>query len=205
MTLSSRLVVCSVVLMSSALMMSGCEGQKKAAPADPGPGTAGIASALEGVSDKVDAIASVLPAKDPTTSAVVSTRLPDGTQYVDEVVGTGAEATVGCKASVNYSGYLLDGKKFDSNLDHGSAPFVVEPLGSAQVITGWNTGIVGMKEGGKRKLTIPSDSAYGDAGSPPRIPGKATLVFDVELLKVEKSDAKPAQQMMPQGMQMIPR
>jgi FKBP-type peptidyl-prolyl cis-trans isomerase FkpA len=100
----------------------------------------------------------------------------------DLVVGTGAEAQSGKVLSMHYTGTLTSGAKFDSSLDRGR-PFEF-PLGQGRVIRGWDEGIVGMKVGGKRKLTIPSDLAYGDRGFPGVIPPGATLIFEVELLAV---------------------
>ena len=100
----------------------------------------------------------------------------------DLVVGTGDEAVSGKLISVHYTGTLTDGTKFDSSVDRG-APFQFT-LGIGEVIQGWDKGFAGMKVGGKRKLTIPSDMGYGDMGSGP-IPPKATLIFDVELLGVK--------------------
>jgi len=101
----------------------------------------------------------------------------------DLVVGTGDEAQAGDRVTVNYTGWLWHGKKFDSSIDRGE-PFQFT-LGSGEVIKGWDQGIFGMKVGGTRKLIIPPDLAYGAAGSPPKIPPNATLVFEVELLAVE--------------------
>jgi FKBP-type peptidyl-prolyl cis-trans isomerase FkpA len=100
----------------------------------------------------------------------------------DVQVGTGAECKDGDKVKVHYTGKLLKtGFKFDSSV--GKTPFEFT-LGKGEVIKGWDQGVVGMKVGGKRKLTIPSKLGYGDDGSPPKIPGKATLVFDVELVEI---------------------
>lgn len=100
----------------------------------------------------------------------------------DIVVGEGTEAAAGNEVTVHYTGTFIDGRKFDSSVDRGE-PFSFH-LGGGQVIKGWDQGVVGMKVGGKRKLTIPSDLAYGDHDYGP-IPGGSTLLFDVELLGVD--------------------
>ena len=105
-----------------------------------------------------------------------------GVQYWDLKAGTGAVAESGKTVSIHYTGWLTDGKKFDSSLDRGR-PFSFR-LGEGSVIKGWDEGVAGMKVGGRRKLVIPPDLAYGTAGAPPDIPPGATLVFDVELLAV---------------------
>ena len=107
----------------------------------------------------------------------------DGLIIQDEVIGTGAEAKAGQQVTVNYSGTLTNGTKFDSSYDRGQ-PFVFT-LGVGQVIKGWDEGFAGMKIGGKRKLTIPSDLGYGAQGAGGVIPPNATLVFEVELLGVK--------------------
>lgn len=104
----------------------------------------------------------------------------------DDVVGSGAEAVSGNIVSVHYTGTLVDGTKFDSSLDRGE-PFSFE-LGAGRVIKGWDLGVVGMRVGGKRKLTIPSDLAYGDRGAPPTIGPNATLIFEIELLSIQNSN-----------------
>ncbi len=105
-----------------------------------------------------------------------------GLKYVDQVVGTGEVAVAGKTANVHYTGWLENGKKFDSSVDRGQ-PFSF-PLGAGRVIKGWDEGVQGMKVGGKRKLTIPSDLGYGSRGAGGVIPPNATLIFDVELLGV---------------------
>lgn len=105
-----------------------------------------------------------------------------GIQKQDLVEGTGAAAKKGDRVSVHYVGRLLDGTQFDSSLDRG-VPFEFV-IGQRQVIEGWDDGVVGMKKGGKRKLTIPPHLAYGRTGSPPKIGPDATLVFEIELLDV---------------------
>jgi FKBP-type peptidyl-prolyl cis-trans isomerase len=100
----------------------------------------------------------------------------------DIVVGAGAEAVAGQYVSVHYTGWLTDGKKFDSSKDRND-PFEF-PLGAGHVIRGWDEGVQGMKVGGTRKLTIPPALGYGARGAGGVIPPNATLVFEVELLSV---------------------
>ncbi len=107
---------------------------------------------------------------------------PSGLKYVDQVVGTGDAAVAGKTVNVHYTGWLENGKKFDSSVDRGQ-PFSF-PLGAGRVIRGWDEGVQGMKVGGKRKLTIPSDLGYGSRGAGGVIPPNAPLIFDVELLGV---------------------
>ena len=105
-----------------------------------------------------------------------------GLEYEDLQEGTGESPRQGQRVSVHYTGWLTNGKKFDSSLDRGQ-PFAFT-LGRGQVIAGWDEGVAGMKVGGKRKLTIPASLGYGPSGVPGAIPPGATLVFDVELLGV---------------------
>jgi len=103
-----------------------------------------------------------------------------GLQYTDLVVGTGAEASEGATAVVHYTGWLLDGTKFDSSLDR-DVPFEFV-IGQGRVIKGWDEGVVTMNVGGKRELIIPPNLAYGDQGAGGVIPTGATLKFEVELI-----------------------
>ncbi len=105
-----------------------------------------------------------------------------GLQYEDLVIGQGNAAQPGDKVQVHYTGWLADGTKFDSSLDRNQA--FVFALGKGMVIKGWDEGVAGMKPGGKRKLIIPSELAYGVNGFSSIIPANAVLTFDVELLKV---------------------
>jgi len=98
--------------------------------------------------------------------------------------GTGDEAKNGDTVSVHYTGTFENGTKFDSSVDRGK-PFSFT-LGDSQVIKGWDLGVLGMKVGEKRKLTIPSDLAYGSQGAPGVIPSNATLVFEIELLGISQ-------------------
>ena len=107
-----------------------------------------------------------------------------GLKYVDQKVGDGDEAKSGDTVTVNYTGWLTDGKKFDSSVDRNQ-PFTFR-LGASQVIEGWDKGVAGMKVGGKRKLTIPPGLAYGNRAVGGVIPPNSTLVFEVELLGLKK-------------------
>jgi len=98
-------------------------------------------------------------------------------------VGTGAVATAGQHVKVDYTGWLTNGKKFDSSVGTGK-PFEFL-LGGGQVIKVWDEGVAGMKVGGKRQLRIPPDLAYGAKGYPGAIPPSATLIFDVQLVDVK--------------------
>jgi FKBP-type peptidyl-prolyl cis-trans isomerase FkpA len=107
---------------------------------------------------------------------------PSGLGVEELTLGTGAAATKGQRVTVHYTGWLVNGSKFDSSKDRGD-PFVFS-LGRGQVIRGWDEGVTGMKVGGKRKLTIPPELGYGARGAGGVIPPNATLVFEVELLGV---------------------
>jgi FKBP-type peptidyl-prolyl cis-trans isomerase len=165
-----NLVVCSAFLVS---VISGCGEENSTMgttqPAVPtGPAKGGP-------------VAADSKAGNPQGEKIVTTAT--GLQYVDQVIGTGAEAKPGMNVSVHYTGWLTNGTKFDSSKDRGQ-PFEF-PLGMGRVIRGWDEGVAGMKIGGKRKLTIPSELGYGARGAGGAIPPNATLVFEVELLGVK--------------------
>jgi len=106
-----------------------------------------------------------------------------GLQYEDTTIGDGQEAKAGDNVSVHYTGWLEDGTKFDSSKDRNQA-FEFQ-LGAGRVIKGWDEGVAGMKVGGSRKLTIPSELGYGARGAGGVIPPNATLIFEVELLAIK--------------------
>jgi peptidylprolyl isomerase len=132
---------------------------------------------------------SPVPIAGPMTPPSVSgspVQLASGLQYIDIRVGTGPIAKEGSTAQVEYTGWLQStGQKFDSSYDRLAEPIEVTPLGEAQIIAGWNQGLIGMQLGGTRRLIIPPQLAYGEQGKPPAIPPNATLIFDVTLISVK--------------------
>ena len=122
-------------------------------------------------------------ASGPTKVTGEPTKTASGLEYWDIKVGTGASAHVGQHVKVDYTGWLTDGKKFDSSVGTGK-PYDFM-LGAGQVIKGWDEGVAGMKVGGKRQLRIPPDLAYGPTGYSTLIPPNSTLIFDVRLVEVK--------------------
>lgn len=116
----------------------------------------------------------------PATGALAQSG--DGLKVTDITVGTGDEAVAGKTVTVHYTGWLMDGTKFDSSLDRGEP--LSFPLGVGRVIRGWDEGVAGMRVGGKRELVIPPGLAYGASGASGVIPPNATLRFEVEMLGV---------------------
>jgi FKBP-type peptidyl-prolyl cis-trans isomerase len=121
-------------------------------------------------------------ASGPTKVTGAPTTTPSGLQYWDIKVGTGPKAIPGETVRVHYTGWLTNGKKFDSSI--GGQPYKFD-LGRGQVIKGWDEGVAGMHVGGKRQLRIPPDLAYGNSGAAGVIPPNATLVFDVQLVGIQ--------------------
>ena len=129
------------------------------------------------------------PARPPSTNAPTrvtgdGVKTDSGLQYWDIKVGTGEVAKSGDKVKVHYTGWFTNGKKFDSSVD-AHQPYTFT-LGQGNVIKGWDEGVAGMKVGGKRQLRIPPELAYGEQGYKNIIPPNSTLIFDVQLLSVEK-------------------
>jgi len=118
----------------------------------------------------------------PTPATLGCPKLEYALTYIDTKVGTGEVAQPRKMLTVAYTGYLPDGTKFDSSYDHPDHKPITFPYGLHQVIPGWDTGFEGMHIGGKRRLFIPYELAYGEAGRPPVIPPKSELIFDVELI-----------------------
>lgn len=143
-------------------------------PDDPNP----TLFAMAPDTNQADASALGGPLDAPDTQITAS-----GLKITELKVGEGAEAASGQTVQVHYRGTLENGKQFDASYDRGT-PFTF-PLGAGRVIKGWDEGVVGMKVGGKRKLVIPPDLAYGSRGAGGVIPPNATLVFEVELLDVK--------------------
>lgn len=140
------------------------------------PGCAGTSQ------DSSSAAATPAPPAATATAGKVH-KLASGLVYEDLVVGNGTMADPGLTVTVNYAGTLVDGTHVDSSADHGR-PYTFQ-LGASAVIAGWDQGIKGMRVGGKRKLTIPPDVAYGARGSGDRVPPNSTLIFEVELVGVK--------------------
>jgi peptidylprolyl isomerase len=127
-----------------------------------------------------------LPANIPVVKGLPKTAF--ALKYIDSKLGTGELAQPGWKYSVHYTGWLHDGTKFDSSVDRGTPIDFIQ--GAHRVITGWDDGFDGMRVGGKRRLFIPYQLAYGAAGRGP-IPPKADLIFDIELVAQSDPNAPP--------------
>jgi FKBP-type peptidyl-prolyl cis-trans isomerase len=159
----SRLVLSA----STALLLAGCNGQN-------------VGTVDPGTYSSDPATATYAPALNVNIGSM--TRTADSLYYKDLTVGTGATASAGYTARVEYTGWLINGSQFDTTV--GKTPAYFEFLINAgRVIKGWDKGVVGMREGGKRQLVIPPSLGYGTGGSG-AIPGNAILVFEITLLQV---------------------
>jgi peptidylprolyl isomerase len=138
-----------------------------------------VAIAIPACAQKEAQAASAIPELKAKTTTTAT-----GLAYQDAKVGSGASPVKGKLVKVHYTGWLLNGTKFDSSVDR-KEPFEFA-IGAGQVIPGWDEGVMSMKVGGKRRLTIPAKLGYGARGAGGVIPPNATLIFDVELLDVQK-------------------
>ncbi len=163
--------IVAVVVVAAAVMYYPGAPAPATATADSQP----TADATQTVTQPVELSGTVVTNPKPTT-------MSDGLIIEDTKIGNGAEAKKGSLVRVNYVGTFADGKKFDASADHGTEGFTF-PLGQGRVIKGWDEGVVGMKVGGTRKLTVPPQLGYGENDYGP-IPGNSTLLFTVELLAV---------------------
>src|ERR1019366_1880592 len=175
--------VLGLVVLGTACSQSEAPKQDQAAAPQSAPAATTSATTTQSAADAV----SPPPIGAPIQPITAAPTQPGATvtelKKEDTKVGTGAEAVTGKSVSVHYTGWLTDGTKFDSSKDRGQ-PFSFQ-LGAGQVIKGWDQGVVGMKVGGIRKLTIPPELGYGARGAGGVIPPNATLVFEVELLGVQ--------------------
>jgi hypothetical protein len=162
----------------AALLLSGCGYPPPPSPQGP---AAGVQETVPSGADSFD-----------EGSGIPPVTFPDGLKVIDLKVGTGPAVTQNEAVNIQYTGWLSNGTKFDSSRERGQPLCAVlvtsapnPPAGCTPVIPGWDEGIPGMKVGGRRKLIIPPQLAYGDQGQPPTIPPNATLVFIVEVVSIQ--------------------
>ena len=175
--LRSRFALVALVAALAAVALTGTACSQNSTPsASQSTPPAETQSTAAVPTDTADASATATaPAPTPAPAPVEKVKIKD------LKLGKGAAAKAGDNVTVEYTGWLMDGTKFDSNV--GSTPFPVT-IGAGRVIEGWDQGLVGMKVGGTRVLTIPPSLGYGVQGYPPAIPGNATLKFQVKLISL---------------------
>jgi peptidylprolyl isomerase len=181
--LTAALAIASLAPTSSSAQTS-TQTQTKAKPA-----TASAAKPVHKPTASAAASAAPkLPANIPVVKGIPKTLVKIELKYIDAKLGTGELAQPGWKYSVHYTGWLHDGTKFDSSVDRGTPIDFIQ--GAHRVIPGWDQGFAGMRVGGKRRLFIPYQLAYGEGGRGP-IPPKADLIFDIELVAQSDPNAPP--------------
>jgi peptidylprolyl isomerase len=190
MTIQTKVLLAIALLCVAAGCKKNADGTVSAPPAATSTTTTSSTTTTT-AGPATAAPAAAAPAATTTTTTTTTTAAPDlktvtaasGLKYQDVAVGTGPSPQAGDTVTVNYTGTLDDGTKFDSSIDRGT-PFDFT-IGVGQVIKGWDEGVMSMKVGGKRNLIIPSDLGYGATGAGGVIPPNATLHFYVELLGIK--------------------
>jgi FKBP-type peptidyl-prolyl cis-trans isomerase len=183
-------ILVAVLVLCLGLMVTGCKSREEVPSAQQSQTAAPEAETQTATPEGVQTEEEAMP-DDPVEAArklgtetdAPAVETASGLRYIDVKVGEGVAAESGKTVSVHYTGWLVDGTKFDSSVGRGQ-PFAF-PLGLGQVIKGWDEGVAGMQKGGVRKLIIPSELGYGARGAGGVIPPHATLVFEVQLLDVK--------------------
>jgi len=170
----------AIVIALSALVLAGCSRTQGASSSPSSQPSQPAQSTPQGTQPQSETSATThQPAQQPTQSAPAAPKLV----IKDTKVGKGKAAKAGDTVVVEYTGWLADGTKFDASADHGGT--FTFPLGAGQVIPGWDQGVVGMKVGGVRMLTIPPELGYGAEGAGSTIPPNSTLLFQIKLVKIQ--------------------
>ncbi len=174
----------TVVILLVAVVVLGCQAKQRPQAETPAREPAAPITEAEGLAggkdEEVDPEAAARALGTATENPIIAKE--SGLRYIDIKEGEGNAAAAGQTAVVHYTGWLVNGRKFDSSVDRGQ-PFKF-PLGAGRVIKGWDEGVAGMKVGGVRKLIVPPELGYGSRGAGGAIPPNATLIFEVELLGV---------------------
>jgi FKBP-type peptidyl-prolyl cis-trans isomerase len=166
-----------LLLLPLAVGFAGCKSQ----PTSPGEVTPPPQQPTSNITKEMNPVEAARTLGTKTDKPVVKTN--SGLEYIEVKEGTGDAAKAGDSVTVHYTGWLVNGKKFDSSVDRGT-PFSF-PLGAGQVIRGWDEGVAGMKVTGIRKLIIPSGLGYGSRGAGRDIPPDSILIFEVQLLEIK--------------------